>query len=200
MIYFKQTEDKKIPIKYYCKKINIFTNFHGMPDFIGVPFAISKTFSEYYHAKEVCYDGHSCNVFDRTDLIEDYAKKLSEESPETKFSISGNQNPGGWINTESLFKRWFSKNVREDKKTSSRVQVNIDKVKVSVKYDPCSRAGDRCIWINPNNLLPREGDTNDMNEKKCIDHGKLTTQVCCPKRDNRAWRNGVWLQPEEVCE
>ena len=201
-LFIKQVLSTHFLLPYTCSRVKVYTNFHGMSYDTNRPFEISERFSNVLNATEVCLDGATCSVFDRTNELGDYAKKLGKSNPNTNFKISGNQNAGGFNVTSNPIRRLLGSGVKEDPATTSKVSVEVQGEQVAIKFDFCSNAGDRCIWQTLwGRPLKVEGKKiNDPNTKSCLYNGKLTEQSCCVKRTNDSWQNGKWSMPGQSCD
>jgi len=189
----KQQDFDGLPLS--CAKVRVMGMFHGEPDDYWMPFAISKTLASRLRAREVCYDGKSCLLFNDLEKLPKCAKGI--QSPECEFTISGNQNifimkkTGKWLQPKS---------VTDLEVSSSKTTVTIPRAgTVSITHDRCSPEGSRCGFVQP--FLVRQA-SNDANQKTCLWNGKTVQQTCCTEKTEGLSLfvdNATWSAPGRPC-
>ena len=172
-----------------CQKAFVYGAFHGLSSYYEVPFNISKLITERYSAKEVCYDGFSCLVFNNTDDVLKLGDDLAQTDVDRKYEISGNQNRACTF--------WDGLHYREIYEMSSRMTVIVNHGSAQFTYSNCSKPGDACAVEERKD----EGTKSNPNSKKCSFNGKIVNQHCCAtKVENGKITESLWAKPGNVCK
>ena len=174
-----------------CEKVEIYGAFHGSSSGSRVPFEISAAAAKSFSAKEVCYDGSTCLLFDNVDQVQACAQQLGQYSA-CKFKVSANQNIGV---TGMNCWGFFPEEVRE---ASSKLTAIVDGLNFHLQYAECSKPGDKCSYKDP---TQNSGSNNDPNTKFCRRRNAVTSQTCClpAKGDSGDTLNGRWSIPGLSC-
>jgi hypothetical protein len=177
-----------------CSHVRIMGAFHGVTSDYWMPFHLAQTLARQLRARDVCYDGVSCLVFNNLEKLDQCARNA--RSPECDFTISGNQN-AYLMRQDNAGLR--GKTLLDLPSSSSKTTVRIRRDgDISIRYDQCSFPGTRCAWVNPNTL--REV-SNDPNAKMCVFNGGPVLQACCRNHpsEKRFDDDGQWSAPGRPC-
>ena len=190
--YHKDDVEELETQKNSCGKITVWGAFHGNSKAYSDPFLISKQLAKSYQAKEVCYDGSSCLVFDNISDVKRMSSYLAETDENTKYIISGNQNMG------TVCEIPFLLGPREVHEFASKVMTMIEKGGYTITYSKCSKKGEQCMYSDG-----YVGSDNDPNAKWCMNDTEVVSQHCCPKNysNNKKLDEtiGTWSAPSVDC-
>jgi hypothetical protein len=146
--------------------------FHANPEDYWAPFNLSKVLASRLRAREVCYDGKSCLLFNNLEKLPQCAKGI--QTPGCDFTISGNQNTfvmtltGGTLRKPSL---------KDSESSSSKTPLFIPGTgAITMTHDRCSKPGSACGMTDSFSV---KNASNDVNVKSCTWNGQITEQTCC---------------------
>jgi len=171
-----------------CDEVSIYGAFHANKEMIRWPFLISGMAANAYHPHTVTYTGASCDIFQSVGRLSGEAEWL-KRFPETKFSISGNQNEGITFYYPILGRP------RESQRKSSKAIVTVENGEVGISYERCSKPKQSCTT-----------DEKQDTAKYCTDRdGEVRQQICCRAKMSllkSAFRfyDGVWSVPGVSCD
>jgi len=171
-----------------CDAVSIYGAFHANEDMIRWPFLISAMAANAYHPRTVMYTGASCDIFQTVSRLSSEAEVL-KSFPETRFSVSGNQNEG------ITFYYPLLSRPRESKEKSSKATVTVENGNIAISYERCSKPKKACTT-----------DEKQDTPKYCTDlDGQVRQQTCCLAKLNALqssfhYYDGVWSIPGVSCD
>ncbi|MBU6375124.1 MAG: hypothetical protein KGQ59_03940 [Bdellovibrionales bacterium] len=153
-----------------CEKLHIYGTYHGDSTGTRIPFQISVASAQHFSAKEVCYGGSSCLLFDNIDEVRSCSQELGQSSS-CKFRIQANQNIG------VVGLNCWDRMPQELDEASSKLTAIVDGLNFHLEYNNCSKTGDRCAFADEEWI--QKASKDGANSKRCRQNTMLTTQWCC---------------------
>lgn len=186
----RQKDFNGLPLS--CAKVRIMGVFHATTEDYWAPFSLSQALASRLQAREVCYDGKSCLLFNDLEKLPQCAKGI--QNPNCDFTISGNQNTFMMTRTGGRFRKL---SLKDTESSSSKTTLIIPGTGgITMIHDRCSKPGSSCGFTESFSV---KNASNDVNTKSCSWNGQITQQTCCRSFKRLKDGDGTWSAPGRPC-